>query len=223
MTNNERLGLHVHKASEMVCFPWTRVRRGVRLASSGELVDVYELGPLTREHVGPGGVLSTDVGRRLVRHYALSNKNWTMVSYIVDEEAGKSSQAEIGGSARRHETSHAESITLEEALHRVHLEGLWDEAVHADVWVEWTGYPVPFSCGHYRVEGFGPRRGDGRRESELRARVSQEHSGVGSNVLFRWSLLSSTAQHFHLRGQVSVNVAQTEDGRDVVLVVGLST
>jgi hypothetical protein len=57
---------------------------GVRLAS-GDVVDRYELGPLTIDHVGDGGVWAVDVGRRYVLDVSVSNKNWSRVGYIVDE------------------------------------------------------------------------------------------------------------------------------------------
>jgi hypothetical protein len=54
MNMDVRDGLWVRKRGKWVCYPWTRSRLCVRLAG-GDVVDRYELGPLTRDHVGLGG------------------------------------------------------------------------------------------------------------------------------------------------------------------------
>jgi hypothetical protein len=50
----------------------------------GDVVDRYELWPLTMDHVGPGGVLVVDVGRRLVVEVSVSNPNWSIRDCFVD-------------------------------------------------------------------------------------------------------------------------------------------
>lgn len=71
------------KTVEAVVFPWTRVSLNIRILR-GEVVDRYELWPLGPEHIGIGGILRSDVGRRLVVEYSVSNKSWIMVDRIVD-------------------------------------------------------------------------------------------------------------------------------------------
>ena len=79
-----REGLVVWRGDgKKVVFPWTWVRLHVRLPG-GDVVDRYELWPLGPEHVGVGGIMPCDVGRRLVEDYSVSNKNWTKVVHITD-------------------------------------------------------------------------------------------------------------------------------------------
>jgi hypothetical protein len=50
----------------------------------GDVVDRYELWPLTMDHVASGGVLVVDVGRRLVVDVSVSNPNWSLIDHVVD-------------------------------------------------------------------------------------------------------------------------------------------
>lgn len=82
---NDKIEFRVWKGSRRwITFPWTRVRKSL-LLRSGAVVDRYELGPLTMAHVGVGGALDIDVGRRFVLDVSVNNKNWSQVGYIVDE------------------------------------------------------------------------------------------------------------------------------------------
>jgi hypothetical protein len=69
-------------------YQWTRIRKHVRLMG-GDVVDRYEMFPLEIEHVGVGGVLLVDVGRRLVVDVSVSNPNWSRVERVVDLVDGR--------------------------------------------------------------------------------------------------------------------------------------
>lgn len=73
----------VHKNDKWICHPWTRIRRNL-LLRGGDRVNRYELWPITRDHVGVGGMLEIDVGRKLVMDVSISNPNWTSISHVVD-------------------------------------------------------------------------------------------------------------------------------------------
>jgi len=77
------IGFCVWKAGKIVHYPWTRARYGVRLRG-GDVVDRYELWPLTMDHVFPGGVSVVDVGRRLVVDVSVSNPSWSISDHVVD-------------------------------------------------------------------------------------------------------------------------------------------
>jgi hypothetical protein len=95
----------------------------------------------------------------------------------------------------------AEIITVAEALTRIGLASLIDEANpyrFQQTFVGWDGYPTPFACGHTGVYGFGPiydesktndHKGSARAYQE-RVRVSQ-HLCSG-DVLFDFPVYRKT-------------------------------
>lgn len=127
-------------------------------------------------------------------------------------------------------TQNPEIITFHEALTRLNLgelaEGSHGE-MFADILVGWTGYPVPFACGHTGVYGFGPlddaannnHRGAGRRYQKV-VRVSQHV--CGGNVLFNWARYSDKDKPFQLRGGCFVAVTKTDDNDQTCLSIGVS-
>jgi len=64
-------------------FPWTRSRLHIRLENGG-VVDRYELWPIGPEHLGATGLSFTDIGRRLVVDYSVTDRNWTKVEHVED-------------------------------------------------------------------------------------------------------------------------------------------
>ena len=121
--------------------------------------------------------------------------------------------------------THVEVITLREALTRVHLEGLMPSKFLADnTLVAWTGYPVPFSCGHDSVRGFGPFRehGEGENNGYGSGRMYQEKVRVSNSycsgaVLFSWCCVDKSLL-FYLEKRITISIDHPPDATiDTVL------
>jgi hypothetical protein len=116
-----------------------------------------------------------------------------------------------------------EVITLQEALKRVHLEGLIPSShITADYLVAWKGYPKPFPCGHDAVRGFGPLDESKENNSNGSGRVYQEKCRVNQHycsgaVLFYWQMVSSNREYY-LNSGACVSVDNPPDCKnDTVL------